>query len=187
LATYKTLEPAPESIETERLLLRPYQPGDGEAVLEAIAESRAELGRWLSWPEKIQSLEAAEDLCLRRRAEWIRREDLTYGIFLKNSDRFLGATGLHSPRWDDRAFEIGYFLRTSATGNGYMTEAVKALVEMGLNALAANRLDAWIEPENHASIRVAELVGFTYEGCLRNFQLGTNGKPADYNVYAIVP
>jgi hypothetical protein len=41
MPAYLTLESVPESIETERLLMRPYQPGDGAQLIEALLESRA--------------------------------------------------------------------------------------------------------------------------------------------------
>lgn len=187
MTTHQTLEPAPETIETERLLLRPYRAGDGAALIEAIDESRAEMDAWLNWPKNILTVEDAEDLCLRRRADWIRRNDLTYAIFLRQTARYLGSLGLHEPDWKNRTFEIGYFLRSSATGNGYMTEAVKALVEMALTDLRANRVDIWCDVENVASRRVAELAGFEFEGRLRNFEIGADGTSRDFLIYSTIP
>jgi RimJ/RimL family protein N-acetyltransferase len=93
---------------------------------------------------------------------------------------------LHEPNWTDRTFEMGYFLRTSATGNGYMTEAVKALTEMALKTLAANRVALWCEVRNLASIRVAQLAGFEYEGTLRNFEIGPDGSLRSYAIYSAI-
>ncbi|MGH2550678.1 MAG: GNAT family N-acetyltransferase [Thermomicrobiales bacterium] len=187
MATHQSLEPAPGTIETERLLLRPYQAGDGVALLEAIEESRVEMDAWLSWPRNIKTAEDAEDLCLRRHADWIRRNDLTYAMFLHETGRYLGSLGLHEPNWTDRTFEMGYFLRSSATGNGYMTEAVKTLTQMALTALSANRVDLWGEVRNLASIRVAERSGFVYEGTLRNVEIGLDGSLRDYAIYSTIP
>jgi RimJ/RimL family protein N-acetyltransferase len=187
MTAYQSLEPAPKTIETDRLLLRPYQPGDGAALLEAIEESRTELDAWLSWPRNITTLEGAEDLCLRRCADWIRRNDLTYAIFLRDSGQYLGSLGLHAPNWTDRTFEMGYFLRSSATGKGYMTEAVKALTHMALNTLSAKRIALWCESRNLPSIRVAELAGFEYEGTLRNFEIGPDGTERHYAIYSRIP
>jgi RimJ/RimL family protein N-acetyltransferase len=185
--TYPTLEPVPESIETERLLMRPYQPGDGAQVIEALLESRAELDPWFDWHQRFATVDDAEDLVLRRRADFIRRDDLTYALFDLQSGRFLGATGLHRPNWSDRIFEVGYFLRTSATGTGYMTEAVRALAAMALETLSANRIQLWCDADNRASQRVAERAGFTLEGRLRNHERANDGTLRDSLVYAVIP
>jgi RimJ/RimL family protein N-acetyltransferase len=187
MPTYPTLEPVPESIETERLLMRPYQPGDGAQVIEALLESRAELDPWFDWHQRFATVDDAEDLVLRRRADFIRRDDLTYALFDRQTGRFLGATGLHRPKWAERIFEIGYFLRTSATGAGYMTEGVRALTAMALGTLRANRVEIWCDASNHASQRVAERAGFALEGRLRNHEFTNTGALRDSLVYSVVP
>jgi len=187
MTAYLTLEPVPESIDTERLLMRPYQPGDGAQLIEALLESKIELDPWFDWHQRFMTVEDAEDLVLRRRAAFIRRDDLTYALFDRQSDRLLGATGLHRPRWEDRVFEIGYFLRTSATGQGYMTEAVRALAAMALTALKANRVEIWCDARNVASQHVAERAGFTLEGRLRNHEVTHLGEVRDSLVYSVIP
>jgi RimJ/RimL family protein N-acetyltransferase len=187
MPTYPTLEPVPESIETERLLMRPYQPGDGAQLIEALLESRAELDPWFDWHRRFATVEDAEDLVLRRLAGFIRRDDCTYALVDRQSGRFLGATGLHRPKWEERIFEIGYFLRTSATGRGYMTEAVRALTAVALETLRANRVEIWCDANNLASQRVAERAGFTLEGRLRNHDFTSAGTLRDSLVYSVIP
>jgi RimJ/RimL family protein N-acetyltransferase len=185
--TYPTLEPVPDELITERLLLRPYVPEDAAHVIEALLESRAELDPWFTWHSRFETIEDAEDLCRRRRADFMKREDLTYALFDRASGRFLGATGLHRPQWEARIFEVGYFQRTSATGHGYMTEAVIAVTRMALDVLHANRVEIWCDAANGRSAAVAERAGFTLEGRLRNHDLNNAGEPCDELVYAVVP
>lgn len=187
MVPYPTLEPVPEEIVTGRLLMRPYRPEDAPQVIEALLESRAELDLWFNWHQRFTTVEDAEDLCRRRRADFLKRDDLTYALFDRTWGRFLGATGLHRPRWAERIFEIGYFLRTSATGQGYMTEAVIALTEMALSTLHANRVEIWCDAANEASRRVAERAGFTLEGRLRNNDRNNAGELIDDLVFSIVP
>ncbi len=187
LMSYPTLERVPERIETERLLLRPYEPADAPQVIEALLESTAELDRWFTWHSRFATVDDALDLCLRRRADFVKRDDLTYALFEKDTGRFLGACGLHRPNWDARIFEIGYFQRTSAVGHGFMTEAVTALTHMALESLRANRVEIWCDAINTRSAAVAERAGFTLEGRLRNHDLNVDGEPCDELVYAIVP
>jgi RimJ/RimL family protein N-acetyltransferase len=184
--TYPTLEPVPEELITERLLLRPYVPEDAAQVIEALLESKAELDPWFTWHARFETIEDAEDLCRRRRADFMKREDLTFALFEKSTGRFLGATGLHRPQWEARIFEIGYFQRTSATGNGYMSEAVIAVTRMAMEQLRANRVEIWCDAANLRSAAVAERAGFTLEGKLRNHDLNNAGEPCDELVYAVV-
>ncbi len=186
-ASYPSLEPVPDELVTERLTLRPYRPEDAPQVIEAILESRAELDAWFTWHARYATVEDALDLCLRRRADFMKREDLTYAMFERESGRFLGALGLHRPNWEARVFEVGYFQRTSAVGNGYMTEAVKAVTAMALDTLRANRVELWCDVTNRRSAAVAERAGFTLEGRLRNHDLDTAGEPCDEFVFSIIP
>ena len=185
--SYPTLEPVPDELLTERLTLRTYRPEDAQQVLEAILESRAELDAWFTWHSRFATVEDALDLCLRRRADFMKREDLTYAMFEQTTGRFVGAVGLHRPQWEARIFEIGYFQRTSAVGNGYMTEAVRALTALALGALRANRVELWCDAANRRSAAVAERAGFTLEGRLRNHDLNTAGEPCDELVFSIIP
>jgi RimJ/RimL family protein N-acetyltransferase len=116
----------------------------------------------------------------------MKREDLTFALFEKSTGRFLGATGLHRPQWEARVFEVGYFLRTSATGHGYMSEAVIAVTRMAMEVLRANRVEIWCDAVNLRSAAVAERAGFTLEGKLRNHDLNNAGEPCDELVYAVV-
>ncbi len=185
---YLTLEPAPEEIRTERLLLRPFRKGDGPALLEALHESRVELDPWFAFRHTIATVDDAEDLCSQKHAEWISRSVLAYAIFDEwGEGRYLGSVDLVKISWERRKFEIAYYLRTGATGNGYMSEAVLALTAMALNDLAANRVELWCDVENVSSMRVAERCGFTLEGRLRNRGVSPDGTPRDLFAYSIVP
>ncbi|CAN5402172.1 GNAT family N-acetyltransferase [soil metagenome] len=187
MPTHPTLEPAPESIETERLLLRPYQAGDGAVLIEAIEESRAEMDAWLNWPKNIQTIDDAEDLCIRRRADWLRRIEFTYGIFLRESNQYIGAIGLHNIDWSNRTLEVGYFVRRSATGNGYASEALIAVTNVAINELSFNRVELSCDSQNLASARVAERASFVFEGRLRNLERGEDGTLRDFLIYSRIP
>lgn len=185
---YLTLEPVPEEIRTERLLLRPFRNGDGPALLEALDESRAELNPWFFFRRTIATRDDAEDLCRQKHAEWMLRSVLAYAIFdERENGRYLGSVDLVKINWERRTFEIAYYLRSSATGNGYMSEAVRALTAIALNDLSANRIELWCDVENVRSMRVAERCGFILEGRLRNRGISLDGAPRDMFVYAIIP
>jgi ribosomal-protein-serine acetyltransferase len=165
----------PMPITTPRLLIRPVQAGDGEEIHAAVQESLAELDPWMPWARARPGAEDAEENVRRSMAQWILREDLRLSFFERHSGRFLGGTGLHRMRWAVPSFEIGYWVRSSAVGNGFVTEATHALTLYCLRQLKARRVEIHCNARNSRSVRVPERLGFVREGVLR----GTDAYAAD--------
>jgi RimJ/RimL family protein N-acetyltransferase len=184
---HASLIPVPAEIRSDRLLLRPLQEADAGQVFAAIEESREHLAPWLSWPPNIQHPDDARDLCNRWAARWTLRTDLGLGMFSLGDGRFLGATGVDNPNWALRSFEIGYWLRTSAVGAGYVTEAVQLQTVLAFEALEARRVEIRCDPHNLSSRRVPERLGFVREGHLRNAWLDPLGQVRDTLVFAATP
>jgi RimJ/RimL family protein N-acetyltransferase len=184
---HPTLIPLPDELRSPRLLLRLYQPTDADQIFAAVDESRAHLRPWMAWVDGHASVNNSRDWCARCAANWLLRAELTLGIFAATSGRYLGCVSLHDPDWDVRAFGIGYWLRASAVGQGYATEAVCMLVDLAFGSLAARRVELRRDARNEPSRRVAERVGFVLEGQLRNAFLDPDGQPADALVFALTP
>jgi RimJ/RimL family protein N-acetyltransferase len=182
-----TLIDLPDELRGPRVLLRPYRANDAEAVFAAIKESGDHLRPWMGWVDRHATVAETRDYCVRSAAKWLLRSDLTLGIFDVRSGRYLGGTGFHEPDWALRAFEIGYWLRASAVGNGYITEAVGLLLDLAFAQLAARRVELRCDARNAPSRRVAERLGFVLEGCLRNALAAPDGDPADWLIYALIP
>jgi RimJ/RimL family protein N-acetyltransferase len=177
----------PSELRGPRVLLRPYQADDAEQVFAAIDESRDHLRPWVTWVDDNRTVEDVRDYCIRSQASWLLRTELALGIFDARSGRYLGGTGLHDPDWQLRAFEIGYWLRVTAVGQGYATEATRLLADCALSGLRARRVALRCDARNDASHRVAERAGFVLEGRLRNASLRPDGMVSDDLVFAIVP
>lgn len=182
-----TLIDLPDELRGKRVLLRPYRVEDAKAFLAAIDESREHLRPWLAWIDSHATIDDTRDYCARCAASWILRTDLTLGVFTAAGNRFLGGTGLHNPNWQLRSFEIGYWLRESAIGHGYMTETVSLLARFALDDLHANRVELSCDVANDASRRVAERSGFLLEGRFRNVLPAPDGAPRDSFVYSLTP
>jgi RimJ/RimL family protein N-acetyltransferase len=182
-----TLISLPDELRSPRLLLRPYRPADADQVFVAVDESRAHLRPWMAWVDGHVSVDDSRDWCARCAANWLLRTELTVGVFAASSGRYLGCVSLHDPDWDLRAFRIGCWLRASAVGQGYATEAVGLLVDLAIGPLAARRVELRCDARNEPSRRVAERVGFVLEGQLRNAFLAPDGQPADELVFALTP
>ena len=175
----------PDQLETERLILRPPRPGDGAVANEAIRESHAELKRWMPWANPLPAPEDTEEAYRRMAAQWITRESLPLIIFRKSDGLFVGGTGLMCRDWDVPYFEIGYWMRTSLTGHGYMTEAVRLMLRYAFTALGLHRIEANVQPHNQDSLAVLQRVGFVKEGFSRRY-LKIGGRWRDHERWTIL-
>jgi len=169
--------PAPYRIETERLVIRCYEPGDASAVKEAVDSSLAHLQAWMPWAlDEPQTLQQKEELVRFFRADFEAGENFTYGIFAADETELLGGTGLH-PRVGPGGLEIGYWVRASATRRGIVTESTAALTRVGFEVCAADRIEIRIEPRNLASLGIPRKLGFVEEATLRRRLPARDGGP----------
>ena len=176
----------PERLVGRRVLVRPYEISDAAAVREAVEESREQLRPWMPWWDTHRTIEESVDFCARSKARWLLRENMNLGVWERETGRYLGGSGFHDPSWTVRKFEIGYWLRTSAVGQGYMTEVVKVLTRGAFEHFGANRVEIRCDTRNERSRRVAERCGYTLEGTLRRDTLTTEGALRDTHVFSMV-
>lgn len=186
-ATFRTLIPLFEELRGERIVVRPYREDDAQALFEAIAESRDHLRPWMPFADEHQSVEESRDWIIHQVANWILREDLMLGIWEAATGRFLGGTGLDPHSWKIGYFEIGYWIRASAEGHGYITEAVRLLTDYAFNALAANRVEIRCDELNVRSAAVPQRLGYVLEGRLRNLTDATNSRLRTMLIFSLTP
>ena len=105
-------------------------------------------------------------------------------IWEKRTGEFLGSTGYHHFDWDVPSIEIGYWLRTSCTGKGFMTEAVNALTQYAFKQLKVNRIAITCDVINIQSKRIPERLGYHLEGTLKNNRRTIDEKISDTLVFA---
>ncbi|GAF13558.1 acetyltransferase, GNAT family [Bacillus sp. JCM 19046] len=165
----------PEEFFTERLHIRMPRPGDGKLVHEAICASQEELKQWLSFASKNQSVEDVEIITREAHSKFLLREHLRFFVFQKNTRTFIATISLHNADWEVPKFEIGYWVDSRYSGQGYISEAVRGLTEFAFNQLGANRLTIRCDPRNVKSKAVAERAGFQLEGILKNDEWSIDG------------
>ena len=176
----------PERIETERMVLRAAQAGDGPQAFAAVLESVNELAPWMPWVHPGPELDASIAFHQMAQSQWATREMLDFQWIDKISGELIGKGGFHSIDWGIPKFEIGYWVRTSMAGRGFCTEAVSALVAFAKHRLGAKRLEICSDPRNGKSRRVAERCGFSLEGILRRNMRDPLGGLRDSCMYALV-
>jgi RimJ/RimL family protein N-acetyltransferase len=176
----------PDHLETERLLIRGPRPGDGAAIHEAIQESLENLLPWMPWAHTNQTPEDVEAILRRSIALFQMRDDLRMNMYRKSDGLFVGGTGLHEIDWDVPRFEIGYWVRKSLEGQGYVTEAVKGLTTFCFETLHAERVEILMDARNTRSAAVAERAGYIFEAILPRRSRDPYGKLRDTKIYRLL-
>lgn len=162
------LRDLPDSMESQRLLIRAPHPGDGAAINAAVLDSLAELRPWMPWAQQTPTVDDNEVYAREAHVRFLKREDLPFLLFEKTTNMMVGSSGLHRINWAVPKVEIGYWVRTPYAGQGYITEAVVALTAFAFTTLNANRVEIRCDAKNERSAAVARRSGFTLEGTLRH-------------------
>ncbi|WNB94002.1 GNAT family protein [Bacillus sp. NEB1478] len=122
------------------------------------------------------------------KAEETRDSDLSYsfGIYLNQSNDLIGQISLFKiERGPAQKGMVGYSLDIEENGKGYMTEALKLIVDFGFEELKLHRIEAEVMPHNAGSIKILEKTGFHKEGISKK-NVMINGKWEDHQVLAII-
>jgi len=174
-------------VVTERLVARCWEPTDAPLLKEAVDSSLEHLRPWMPWardepqtlPQKVQLLKAF-------RSQFDRGENFVYGLFSADESEVVGGSGLHPRAGDSISLEIGYWIRASAVGRGYATEASAALARVGLEVCGADRIDIRVDPANERSAAVPRKLGFVEEARLRRRLISVPGEePRDAVIFSL--
>jgi len=172
-------------IETERLVIRCYQPGDAHMMHAAITGSIAHLRPWVPWArQEPKELDWMVGFIRMFRGQFDLGQDAVYGIFDKAESEQIGGTGLHNRIGKD-AREIGYWINVKHVNKGYATEAVRALMQVAFEIEQLARLEIRCEPENVFSRRIPLRLGFRHEMTLRTNPADGDGRLVDLMVWAL--
>jgi len=165
-------------LQTERLILKPTTAAMGPGLVEAKNRSLPELRRWMAWAEDEDQSGTLE---FALRAENARAQGVAHNFCIFFEDEIVGNVGLDQVNMMIGSAMLGYWLRTDLSGRGFMTEGAGAVVNHAFRILGLHRLELHAALDNHASIRVAEKLGFQRRGILRD---ATYADGAWMDVYA---
>jgi ribosomal-protein-alanine N-acetyltransferase len=173
----------PEQFETEHLSLRKPRMDDAPAIFAVYAQD-PEVTRYMTWrPHKnVEETRRIVKLMLKL---WDEGNSYSYVLTSKDSDSAIGMISMHS---DGFKVGLGYVLARPHWGKGYMTEAVRTMVNWLLEQPDIYRVFAICDVENLASGRVMEKAGMIREGILHRNSIhpNINDEPRDSFIYAIV-
>jgi ribosomal-protein-alanine N-acetyltransferase len=115
----------------------------------------------------------------------INNDDITWGISLKDDPKLIGYLGFWRMKKEHHRGEIGYALHPAYYGKGIMHEAVKTILDYGFNTMKLHSVEANVNPENLASIKLLERNGFVREAYFKEDYL-YNGKFLDSAIYSLL-
>jgi len=166
--------------------IRPYREDDVQPQLDAARESVSEVFPWLPWCHPEYTLENSRTWVSTRAEAWQKGDEYSFAITDDQDQRLLGGSGLNQIRQQDRFGNLGYWVRTSCTGQGIATKAVRLLARFGFEELGLGRIEIVAAVGNKASQRVAEKAGAHREGVLRR-RLCLHDEYHDAVMYSLIP
>jgi ribosomal-protein-serine acetyltransferase len=159
----------PETIETERLVLRRYTSADAAGILELVEQNRGMLTR--EFPQMAKELigvEEAESFVEEKLQQGMSRKTFCYGIWRKSSNEQIGQILAKNIAWEIPAAELGYFIGSAWQRRGSASESIAALLRVAFQELEFQRIFVRILPSNKESLSLAKKLGFQEEGLHRN-------------------
>ena len=166
------------TLETERLLLRPYRLTDLEDAIRVMGDAET----MCFYPEPF-SEEKIRAMIERQIHTFADHGYGLFAVFEKSSGRFIGDCGITVQNIDGvEELEIGYRFAKETWGKGYAPEAAQAVKQYGLNTLKLKRLCSYMGSDHLQSRRVAEKIGMQLE----KEYLNPNNRNLPTVVYAVV-
>src|SRR5690349_18041472 len=168
------------------ITLRPLDPADRDAMYAAVRESIAAISPWLPWCHPAYAPSETASFIASSSHWWAQRSQFVFGIFDAANGAYIGGTGVNQLNAQHRYANVGYWVRTSRTGQGLAPRALRLAARFAFETLGLVRVEIAVQPENFASRRVAEKAGATLEGIMRN-RIYKRGRPCTAALYSLVP
>lgn len=164
-------------LERNGVTLREPLATDAAAVTKNVQDSHQELARWMPW--------ATADYDETSALQWINGElGDAYRFLILHDENIVGSCGLNQLDELNKRANLGYWVRSDATGKGIATSATLLLAAHGF-AAGLERLEIFMSTRNKASQRVAEKAGAKFEGTARR-RLLLGGEFHDAHLYSLI-
>lgn len=173
--------------KTRRLEVRPFRMLDFAAWKQSYLEAGEPRNKWDSLKKTSDVLTKVKYKEFVSKKNQLMKADRFYdfGVFLRKNGELVGmVSAMEIQRGISQMAYLGYVLFPQYWNKGYGTEAVKAMFDIAFNQIKLHRLEAGIEPDNVASIRLVESLGMRHEG-LKKKLLFLRGEWSDLVTYGI--
>ncbi|MDG5789241.1 GNAT family protein [Evansella sp. AB-P1] len=170
------------TLETDRLVLRKVTMEDVSTIFKYGSDE--EVSRYVTW-DIHRTIADSEEFVKFVLNQYENKKIAPWAMELKENGKLIGTVDFVSWQTKHHTAEIGYVIAKEFWGNGYTTEAAKAIITFGFEKMDLVRIQARCFTENVASQRVMEKVGMTYEGLHRKAML-IKGKHRDLKMFAVL-
>ena len=176
----------PQLLTGERIILKKWRADDADRIYKAVIASRDELEKYMPWLGPDYCFDDCRQFSESRDEFW--KNGVSYDFVIEDikTGDFIGVCGINSIEEMNRRANIGYWLKTGRTGNGFCTEASKLLARFGFEKLGLVKLEIITAVHNRKSQRVAEKLGAKKEAVCRN-RLVMHDKTEDAIMYSLIP
>jgi ribosomal-protein-alanine N-acetyltransferase len=168
------------NIETNRLILKSISAEDRDFIFSLFSDDI--VTKYLYDEEPLTSILGADEII----DSYVNSNSISLSrwILIRKSDNEkMGTCGFHC--WDSKEnkIDIGYDLKEEFWGNGYMQEAINAIVNVAIQELKFRQINAHIYVENYKSIMLAERLGFNFSGV--EYNCNFRGKEYLHKIYSL--
>jgi len=181
--SYESIEFPVEGLVDDAIRLRLVADADRAAIVEACQDPAIQ--RYTTVPERYGDINARE-FARQSALGFADGTAVTLVIVDATTDQLLGTIALRRVQAERGRWSVGYLVAPWARGKGVATAAVRLISRYGFEELDAARIDLLAEPENVASVRVAEGAGFQRERLLRD-EIVIKGDAHDVYMYSLLP
>ena len=172
-------------VETGRLVLRCWSPGDAPVLRAALDACDAHLRPMIPFmKDEPRSLQQTALWLRGHRAAFDLGQMYRYAVYDASEQTLLGENMLLS-RVGPGGLEIGYWTHKDATGKGIATEASSAMIRVAFEIEKVKRVEIMCAPENKASASIPSRLGFTHEATLKKRALDSDGETRDLMVWSL--
>jgi len=173
-------------LETERFVLQKFSRRDATTLDDAIRASLTDLNQWLPWAR--MDYTSGDTTAFIRESVQAWKEDRAWDYSIRTREdpsRHIGNISVWTTSKLGKIAEIGYWIRSDEQSKGVCTESVDRLLEEAFDALGYHKVVLRIAIGNAASDRVAQKLGFTREGVLRE-ELLIRGNWVDHSLWSLL-
>ena len=168
------------------IIIRPCRLEDAAVICEGVRETMGEMLKWAPWCHPGYSMSDCTSWLGTRSQMWSEGIEYDFAIFDEKGNNFLGGCAIDQINRKHNFANLGYWVRSSRTGQGIATAAVRLISKLGFGKLGFTRLEIVVAAQNKASQRVAEKVGAVREGVHRNRHV-VRDKIYDSVMFSLIP
>ena len=147
-------------LESERLIFRQLKDSDAPEVFKL--RSNPDNMKYIPRP-LLKNEDEAVAMIHMMNAKIAENTDINWAVCIKNTDKIIGFMGFYRTQPENYRTEIGYMILPEYEGKGYVTEAVKTMLNYAFNSVGFHSVDAVIDPDNIGSEKVLLKNGFRKE------------------------